>query len=120
MNIDVTKFDFINSRSITEFYKNIKEINIPVLAKFFEFVIDINHDKIDIKYKMNNLFELFNNFIATGNYKIDYTLTKFGIDIKSYNGVLKNRTNRGYDIVISITILKQFLTSKFNINFELD
>jgi hypothetical protein len=31
LNIDLSEFDFINERPITNFYKNMKEINIIVI-----------------------------------------------------------------------------------------
>jgi hypothetical protein len=34
--------------------------------------------------------------VKDNNFKVDYTTTKFGIDIKNYDGIIKKKTNNGY------------------------
>ena len=98
INIDLSNFDFTNKRPITNFYNNMKELNIPVLARFFESIVD--EDKKDNKYSSTELFNKFNDFVKANNFKVDYTTTKFGIDVKAYDGVEKIRTKT--NIVINI------------------
>ena len=40
LDIDLSEFDFINKRPITNFYNKMKELNYPTLARFFENIID--------------------------------------------------------------------------------
>ena len=59
LNIDLTEFDFINERPITSFYKNMKEINIPILAKYLESIVDRHSE--NCSYSSTDLFSNFND-----------------------------------------------------------
>jgi hypothetical protein len=85
LNIDLSEFDFINERPITNFYKNMKEMNIPILSKYFESVVDVYSENCSVS--ASDLFTNFNEFLKTNNFKVEYTSTKFGIDIKNYEGI---------------------------------
>ena len=103
MAIDLQNYNFTNNRPITNFYNNMKEINLPIIVKFFENLIDKHVNKKIIKYTATELFIFFNDFIKTNNFKIEYTSTKFGLDI-----------------IINIQLLKHHLITKFNIEFNND
>lgn len=118
MSINLENYNFTNNRPITNFYNNMKEINLPIIVKFFENIIDKSGNEEIIKFTAIELFLFFNDFIKNNNFKIEYTSTKFGLDIKKYDGIDKKRTNRGYDIIINIQILKYHLTNKYNIIFN--
>ena len=113
-SVNLENYDFINKRPITNFYNNMKEMNIPILVKFFENVIDKNVRKISA----SDFFSYFNEFIKNNNLKCEYTSTKFGIDIKSYEGIEKKRTVKGCDIIINIDVLKDYLINKYNSTFN--
>ena len=115
MNIDLSNFDFTNKRPITSFYNNMKELNIPIMARFFESVVDANN-KI-ISYSASQLFSNFNDFIKANNFKSEYTSTKFGIDIKNYEGVEKVKTRTHNVINIDLIKLKEHLKNKYKIEF---
>jgi hypothetical protein len=119
MAIDVDTYDFTNNRPTSEFYNNMKQANIPVLALFFEILIDDNKI-VDIQYKIKagDLFIKFQAFLKDGNYKNEITATRFGIDIKEYDGVTKMKTNKGAFYCIDFDIIKPYLTTKYNIIFE--
>ena len=116
MNIDVETFDFIKNRPITNFYNNMREMNIPIMAKFFESIVDSHHSRKSVDFQSSVLFNMFTTFIKDNNSKVDYTQTKFGIDIKAYDGITKEKK---YVITISIDIpkLRIFLAKKYNIEF---
>ena len=120
MNINIENYNFIHNRPLTTFYENMREINIPVIAKFLEHIIDINYENNNnnICYLSPKLFFLFNEFLKDNNFKVDYTTTKFGIDIKNYDGIIKKKTNNGYNYHFDISILKNFLINKYNIIFS--
>ena len=115
LNIDLSEFDFINERPITNFYKNMKEINIPILAKYFESVVDAHIENCSVS--ASDLFTNFNEFLKTNNFKVEYTSTKFGIDIKNYEGITKRKTRINNVIDIDISKLKEYLINKYKIEF---
>ena len=118
LSIDLTKVDFTNDRPITAFYSNMKEINTPVIAKFFEKIVDDNHEKEFIKYSATDLFNEFNEFIQANKFKMEMSSTKFGIDIKNYDGVEKKKTKTIRLYIINLNMLKEYLISKYNIEFN--
>ena len=91
------------------------------MAKFFKNYINISlsHDSNSesIILTSSKLFLLFNEFIKDNDFKIDYTTTKFGLEIKNYNCIEKNRTNHGFDFNIVFLTLKKYLIKKYNMNF---
>jgi hypothetical protein len=109
MSIDLSNFDFTKQRPITEFYKNLKESNISPIVKFLENELFIYH-KIDNKdYNGNELYNKYNDYIKSNNYKYEMTSTKFGLEIKDYEGIIKKRTNKGISYNINFNILKNYL-----------
>jgi hypothetical protein len=120
LTIDIDNYDFTNNRPTTNFYNNMKELNTPILAKFFENMIDKYNSSTLINITASSLYDNFNIFIKDNNFKIEYTSTKFGIDIKNYEGIEKKRTKTGNQIIINIDQLKQYLTLKFKIEFSND
>jgi hypothetical protein len=115
INIDLTNFDFTNERPITSFYSNMKELNIPIMARFFESIVD--EDKKINNFSSTELFNKFNDYVKANNFKADYTATKFGIDIKSYDGVEKVKTRTNNVVNIDLSKLKSHLISKYKIEF---
>ena len=95
------------------------ENELPIIATFLQNYIDNNKDST-IEYitiTASKLFFLFNEYIKNNKIKIDYTATKFGLDIKNYDGIDKKRTTHGFDINISFITLKKFLFNKYNLEF---
>jgi len=115
MKVDCDDFNFTN-RPETEFYKNLQLSNVPIIAKFLEKELYENEATKPIKeYKL--LFGEFLSFLQSGNYKIEFTETKFGIQIKEYKGVFKRHTKKGIVYDISFIELKQYLISKKYIDY---
>jgi putative DNA primase/helicase len=117
MNINIENYNFTLNRPLTTFYENMREINIPVIAIFLQNIIDNNYDKETFIIQSSKLFFLFNEFLKDNNFKIDYTSTKFGLDIKKYDGIEKRKAPYGFDIYINIFTLKNFLINKYKIEF---
>ena len=115
LNIDLSNFDFTNSRPITNYYNNMKELNIPIIALFFETIVD-KHKK-DCSFTSTELFNNFNDFIKSNNFKVEFTSTKFGIDIKNYDGIEKRKTRTHNIIYINILKLKTYLINKYKFEF---
>ena len=83
--------------------------------RFFEKIIDDNNK--DCSYTSSDLFNKFNDYIKTNNFKVEITSTKFGIDIKNYDGIEKRKTRTNNMIDINIEKLKQHLITKYKIDF---
>jgi len=118
MSIDINNYDFTNNRPITSFYNNMKELNTPIMVKFLENMIDKDNSNSNINFTASSLYNSFNNFIKDNNFKIEYTSTKFGLDIKNYEGIEKKRTKTGNQIFININQLKEHLKLKYKIEFS--
>ena len=68
-----------------------KEMNTPLMAKFFEQIVDDNIEQEIIKYSATDLFNAFNEYVRNNNFKMDMSSTKFGIDIKKFEGMEKKK-----------------------------
>ena len=115
LNVNLNGFDFINERPTTSFYNNMKELNTPIIVKFLEKVIDENNK--NCSFSSTQLFDNFNEFIKTNNFKVEYTSTKFGIDIKNFDGIEKKKTRTFNVIEINIQKLKEHLIQKYKLEF---
>lgn len=118
MELDISTFDFKNSRPITPYYEDMREMNTPIMALFLEHVILTVH-RPDNLYKVmsNELFNNFKEFLTMCNVKYDVTLTKFGVDIKNYKGVKRDRVSKGTELYLNYIELKEYLFSKYQIKF---
>ena len=68
MSINLENYNFTNNRPTTNLYNNMKEINLPIIVKFFENLIDKNTNEKIIKFTATELFIFFNDFIKNNNF----------------------------------------------------
>ena len=120
MSLDVNNYDFTNNRPETSFYNDMKELNTPVMVKFLEHIIDINSSDNIKSYTATELYNYFNSYLSSNKFKVEYTSTKFGLEIKKFDGIDKKRLSNGYQVNISIQILKSFLITKYKLEFNND
>jgi hypothetical protein len=120
MELDVKNYDFTNNRPQTDFYNDMRELNIPLMVKFFEKFVFDHHDSTQkaYNYKSNLLFSQFNEFIKSGNFKYEMTATKFGNEIKDIKGITKERKRDGQYYIIEFEQLKIYLTETYNFEFH--
>ena len=119
MSIDCDKYDFTGNRPETDFYRNMQQMNIPIIAKFLEEQVNKYINKEPIKtYK--DLFGNYMNYLQEGNFKYEITKIKFGMELKEYEGI--NKKNTGcINYIIDFNKLKSFLvTKKYILNEFLD
>jgi hypothetical protein len=107
---DITAVNFFKDRPITKLYNDLKENNIPVLARYLCEYVDSNKDIC--KESASNFNTDFNFWMKNNNYNFEYSATQFGLDIKQYDGIEKKRGNIGVKYVINIETLKQYLINK--------
>ena len=112
LNIDCENYDFTNNRPITSFYEDMKEMNTPLIVKFFRHILLCG----DEKYFGAALFKEFNDFIKANNYKCEYTTTKFGVDVKKFKGINKKKSNF-IEYIIDRKELKKYLIDEYKMEF---
>ncbi len=116
MKIDLSKFDFIKERPETNFYKSLREHNIPVFLKFVESEYISNSKKKNNSY--TDLFELFNYYLQGGNFKYETNRIKFGCEIKKYDFIEKIKKNKGTCYDIDFVKFKEYMVkNKYELDF---
>ena len=125
MKRDLSSWDSTNDRVITKAYKDIQSMTVPPMALFLETkLLDYENmasfnsvggqDAQDLtKLPSNELFKEFNYWLGENGFtKMEYTITKYGREIVSYEGITKKRLEKGMTILIDYAILKDGLVKK--------
>jgi len=124
LNVDISKWDSIHDRPITQAYKDIQCANIPSMAKWledryykFNNYIEMESDKEVIEehsiVKSPILFLQYKNWLADNGFKnMDYNITKFGRELNKYEGLEKKRKSIGVVYTFNFEDLKNYLISK--------
>ena len=125
MKRDLSSWDSTNDRVITKAYKDIQSMTIPPMALFlesklleYENLASFNsvggQDVQDLtRLPSNELFKEFNYWLGENGFtKMEYTITKYGREIVSYEGITKQKLRGGNIIVIDYAVLKQYLITK--------
>ena len=83
-NIDISNYDFISNRPVSDMYDDMRELNIPVVIRFLENYICDTLNNIDIKPYWIDAGVLFSKcitYMSENNFNnITYTPVKFGIE----------------------------------------
>ena len=115
MSLDTDNYDFTGNRPETEFNKELKEHNIPVMSRFLEdlyFKNNQNTIKI-IKYEASDLYRRFDNYTLENKIKSDMSNTQFGIQLRTYKSVEKKRGSKGNSYEVNISkIYKELVNMK--------
>jgi hypothetical protein len=120
MNIDLSKFDFIKDRPETNYYKTLKEHNMPVFLKFVEeqYIKHTYKKDSSISKSYDNLFDKFNNFLQNGNIKYETNKIKFGMDMKKYDFIEKVHKEKGTVYFINFIKFKNYMIkNKYELEF---
>jgi len=125
MKRDLSSWDSTNDRVITKAYKDIQSMTVPPMALFletklleYENLASFNsvggQDVQDLtRLPSNELFKEFNYWLGENGFtKMEYTITKYGREIVSYEGITKQKLRGGNIIVIDYAVLKQYLITK--------
>lgn len=103
MNRDIKHITNLQSiRPLTKLYKTMKEYNIPLLTKFLIEIIEKYINATEKSFKSSDLFNDFNAYITAGNFEFKKDITRFGMEMKEYDGIIfeKKRDARYYTINI--------------------
>ncbi len=125
MNIDISNWDSVLHRPITEAYQDIQSANIPPMAKWLEEkYYDFNHTISMSTHSEDELLELqemqskelyteYKQWLDSNGFKkMEYNTTKFGREIGKYDGICKKRKTSGIHYAINYEDLKTFLIKK--------
>ena len=110
MNIDLTDFDPINERPITEAYMDMKEI--PRHIEFLNHYL-IQKQNTIIKIQSSDFYKKFkeyNNFIGIND---AMTQTKYSLIMKNVIGVVRNRTMKGNIYEIDVNKCLEFIWEQY-------
>jgi putative DNA primase/helicase len=121
-NIDISNWDSINDRPITEAYKDIKSATIPVSARFlinriYEYEsLELSTDDgfLNKKYMeqigATEFLNIYKKWLQVNGFsRIEINATTFGREIVRYSGIEKKRTKKEIVYVIDFNILKTYL-----------
>jgi hypothetical protein len=114
-NINSDDYDFTGNRPETEFNKELKEHNIPVMSRFLEDLYLKNNDKVIkiLKYNATDLYNKFDTYIQQNKIKSDMSNTQFGLQLRSYKSIEKKRNNKGNSYEVNIPkIYKELVKMK--------
>ena len=117
---DISKWDSIADRPVTEAYKDMQSVNVPMIAKFLCWFVD--NQKLG--YKINNedyskcainatkFYEECIDWKTTSGWNTPFTATAFGRQIKQYEGIKKFRNTLGITYSVDLNKLRSYLKEK--------
>lgn len=110
---DISKVNFTKDRPITSLYETLKEHNIPILGRFLCEIVDEYSTKETERIGASELFNKFNHWKEKNKFNsYECTSTKFGIDLKDYDNIIKCKSGGYICYSINIPKLKESLIAK--------
>ena len=109
-NRDLTDFDIVADRPETDFYKELREHSIPCVARFLMHYI--GNDGNCTQIYGSDLYEKFNNWCNDTNRNVSFTDTRFGRELKKYQGISKRRTKQGNKYTLDFNAIQQCMIEK--------
>tara|TARA_R110000868_G_scaffold194933_2_gene440559 strand:+ start:314 stop:1768 length:1455 start_codon:yes stop_codon:yes gene_type:complete len=126
MSRDISKWNPVADRVKTSVYEEVQSATIPPLAKFLEHMNYKNNDSNDYngddmsEFTGEGFFELYSEYLKKNNYEFKVTNTKFGREIKKYEGIEKKKTRIGAKYVINYEILMKYLVKMTYVEADFD
>lgn len=125
---DLSKFYPSNLHIDNEFYRDLRSVNVPLVARYLiARYIDNNDDEdveeLDIEPEDNNqpeapitvlsslMYNDFTEWAKQNGYKSEYNSSSFGLAVKKFNTIKKNRSKRGVTMTFNITDLETEMKS---------
>jgi hypothetical protein len=111
MKQDISNYDPVHDRVISEVYEDMKGVSIPTIARWLEHKYYTYNNQLEsenptwaslLKHRQaTELFKSYRKWMEKSGYKTEgVNPTRFGRDIKRYKGIEMKRTNKGviYDL----------------------
>ena len=126
MSRDISKWNPVAERVKTSVYEEVQSATIPPLAKFLEHMNYKNNESI--QYDGDNMlefmgvpfFEMYSAFLKKMEYGFSVSNTKFGREIKKYEGIEKKKTKIGVKYVINYEKLMKYLVKMSYVEANFD
>lgn len=99
--------DFQASRPITEYYKETQLANITPIMRFLSGVVNDGGEPIEIAAR--RMYEAYQNFHTSGNYKFIMSEASFGREVKRIAGITTKRITAGIMYQLDKKQIKSFL-----------
>lgn len=108
---DVPDIFRIKDIPCTEYKEELSSVSIPLIAKYLQFYLECRVDG-EIKITSTDFYTNFKRHITKYERDMDFTITKFGRDIKEYDGIVKKRGRNGVFYIIKIKEVINYLKEK--------
>jgi hypothetical protein len=119
MKRNIQDWNSIRDRPITKAYEDIQSVNVPPMAHFLEKLIMQYEEKtpedqvLFKKIGANDLYTYFTGWLVEYGYKkLEYNYTKFGREVKEYEGIEKKRLSNGMIYSLDFETLKTYLVKR--------
>jgi hypothetical protein len=119
MKRNIQDWNSIRDRPITKAYEDIQSVNVPPMAHFLEKLIMQYEEKtpedqvLFKKIASNDLYTYFTDWLVEYGYKkLEYNYTKFGREVKEYEGIEKKRLSNGMIYSLDFETLKTYLVKR--------
>lgn len=111
-NIDISNYDFVNNRPMSDIYKEMSSVNYPKEALFVMHLLE--QGKLKAEARSSTLYESFTEFLYSDGYT-DYSTNhaKFTRNIKRIGGVGSYRSN-GTIITFDHKKLIKYVTDNYD------
>jgi len=105
--------DIFTSKDIpcTEYKEELSSVSIPLIARYLQFDLEFK-DNVELQITGTDFYKNFKRHITKYERDIDFTMTKFGRDIKEYNGIEKKRSRNGVFYIIKVKEVIDYLKEK--------
>ena len=114
MNMDIKNFNFTTERPKTSFYNDMVELNRPILTNF---MLYLYHTRTE-EATGATLFNMFGIYLQQMNIVNKLSGTKFGINLKDYDGITKIKSHWVMKYHINKPVLKEYLIKKCSIDAD--
>jgi hypothetical protein len=128
--IDISDWDTVNDRPITQAYKDLQAVATPITVKFLRGLLDDYHLQQETNSQLNlqaeeadeedleqltasKLYIRFKLWLVETGHKNEMSNTRFGLQIKEHGGVTKARSNRGVIYRINYEELADYLEKEY-------
>ena len=112
--IDISEVDWVKDRPLTEEYREVQSVMIPLAAQYMYKLS--NEIEGEIEMMMLEIFEGYKSFLSDHGYSTDNCKSpQLGKTIKKYEGITRGRTNKGSKYNINTKKVKKHLEDTYDI-----
>ena len=104
LNLDISSVDWVQDRPQSSLWEELRSANIPVLARWLHELAELQLFE-QTWTPVSLLFEKFQDWVTKGRHKCDWSITKFGTEVKKYDGVTFKRSNGSQYWLVSQDII---------------